>query len=250
MTTSPTRISQVINVLRTLDLSLVTEIFLVLPQQFSRGGEYLIPAELLNYPKLRILRTPTDLGPITKLLPAVREIRQRRDASSLDPLLITIDDDIGYGFSMVRERRYHYFESDEPTVFAASTQPLAMWNLDESKWPQGESEGQRIVSEGFAAVAYPVNSLDVDTMESLSQISTACKFSDDLVISYVLSSNGIPKKTVNSIYYNINRIVEFSYGMREDALHRGAGLNGGTVNHANHDKYNRCLTDIALFYQQ
>src|SRR3989338_4598013 len=89
MTTSPSRISYVADLLKVIDLEYIDTVFLALPEHYGpTNEEYVIPKDLKEFPKLHILRFPKDYGPISKLVPAALKLQNQPEA-----ILITIDDD-------------------------------------------------------------------------------------------------------------------------------------------------------------
>ena len=89
----------------------------------------------------------------------------------------------------------------------------------------------------------------IDEMEDIASRIKTCKFSDDLVHSYVLCKNGIGVSTINNMYYSKNSIKQLDYGFQEDAIFKGSGLEelsfeikrGDGVNIC---KYQHCLEEI------
>lgn len=240
LTTSPKRISRIKHVFETLDLTHVREILLVLPQRFGRNGQaYDIPEELSGDPRVRVLRIDKDLGPISKMLPAIEY------ASSMDPnaLVISVDDDIAYSAGMVNEIIFHLARSRRQ-VFGGSVPNIAEWGIDAGLWPFQKDRGD--IVEGWAGIGYRAGEIPVDRMRELSQLSKSTYASDDVVISYALAEAGILKSRVRSPYYDCEKNRFFAYGMEEDALHRGAGLENKPADLGDYNplKYRQSMIDM------
>jgi len=238
LTTSPDRIDKVVHVLDTLDLTHVDRVFLVLPERFGRTGRrYSIPRALRDHPKVDIIRIDPDLGPISKMLPAIeRAARIDRKA-----IVISIDDDIGYPRGMIPEMIYHMARSRR-TVVAGSAPGIDRFGIDPARWKFRRDREGRIV-EGWAGIAYRAGNVDTDLLRRLSALDKHTFASDDLVISYVLAATGVKKRAVQNEYFDRRHVRHFPHGMGQDALHRGAGVSSPSPR--GHDvtaaKYGRSL---------
>ena len=257
LTTSPKRIKYIPKVLETIDTRLIKEILLAIPEVFSRTGEkYIIPPELLTYPKLKVLRIPHDLGPITKLIPAIRYVRdEKKEPNSI---VITIDDDIGYGDDTDSKEAYGFIFSiiDEVvqnpnTIIAGKRMPFGFFGINSDHWPE-TPEKDYYLAEGFASIAYKAKYVnDAFMMKIIEQEkelmpNTFCNISDDLVINYALAKNNIKQKSLWNGDFS-SYLTVFDYGKEEDALHRGAGMKKPSGN-PNYKKYKKCYNYIINHY--
>lgn len=262
VTTSPKRISQIIHVFETLDLDSIDYIIVALPMKYGRDqSEYVIPDELQNFPKVKIIRIENDFGPITKLIPAVEYAKD--ELKTEDAIIITIDDDTAYPIGMIRELALHMILHSN-TVVAGSGQNLNYWNI-QSMFPQTDKNNALNtytyntnnyvdIVEGFGGVAYKPKYVDTELMKYLSE-HKQCFVSDDMVISFVLAYSGVNRLKISNDYFSLENIKQYSYGFHEDALHRGAGIdNKNTMTifeNANHKKYKKCyqnLIDLTFDY--
>ncbi len=253
LTTSPTRISKIDNVLDTLELEYIENILINLPLRFGRDDStYKVPFELIKKynNKVLFLRPPKDLGPITKLLPSTQYIKEQGDK---DAILISIDDDTAYPRGMVNEMIQNIVHHPH-TVIASSGQDLRFWNIDDKKMPiASKNTGRQCrdgkdsycdVVEGFGSIGYRVGFIHVDLMKKLSasEFSRDCFVSDDLVISFSLALSGIDRLKISNKFLGLHRIHLFSYGFEDDALHKGAGLDPSmaSTSDMNNIKYQNC----------
>jgi len=246
LTTSPARVDKIINVLKTLDLSVIEEIIVALPERFGRDGStYTIPDELAHFPKVKILRPAFDIGPATKLVPAVEYVKQKEN----NGLVVTIDDDHGYPKTMLSEL-ISAAAVNPGAVVGGSGQRLTFWNLKKAsvfdanlkytgKKPYDDVRLTPVdVIEGFGAIAYPSELVDTDLIRRWSAMSKEAKTSDDMVISMSLAVHSVPRFRFHSPYYSLGEIIPFHYGTGADALHRGAGLDKPMLAmHFNKSKY-------------
>ncbi len=252
LTTSPERLMKILPVLESLDTEHFDAILLVLPERYSRNNnEYIIPEFVAHFPKVKILRVPKDLGPITKLVPAIEY------AKAIDPesIVITVDDDTGYPNGTPTALLKAIILND---IGVAGTigQDLSYWGIDRNKgWPSLPMIDQRFahcnasgisyceVIEGFGAIAYRAKSIDTVLMRAYSQISKACFTSDDLVINFVNALRHVKQAVIKDRY--AQHPQQFSYGFEEDALHRGGGLSDdATPENINSTKYQKCFIDL------
>jgi hypothetical protein len=245
MTTSPERLHRIRAVLATLDLTYITRINVVLPYLYGRDKkpyDEAIIKEIATFPKVRIVRTKKDYGPITKMLPVLRMIKDPK------AIVISIDDDVGYPIGMVNELIYVKVKR-HPNAIVETTEGLnpREWieNFKEV-WPQKRKP--RIpyadLVEGWMGVAYSKNVVDLEKMEKVSNTSKECFLSDDIVISYVLAKNNVPVVRLFNKYAGFP--YSYLYGTGDDALMRGGGM-GQVVDVAHlSDEYNLKKYEICL----
>jgi outer membrane lipoprotein-sorting protein len=257
LTTSPTRIKYLHHVFNSLNLEHVDKIILSIPKLYGRDQKpYAIPDHIKNYNKLIINQIEKDLGPITKLIPAIKYVLENSSDPKFasDNIIITVDDDTGYPRGMVNEIIKQMVDSDN-TVVGASTQPLSFWDLPSDNWPDKMSSD---VIEGFGGVGYKPRFVDYATMLEISKkmreqkSDMSCYLSDDMVISYVLALKGIRRHQIISPYYQLDMVMQYPYGFNEDALHRGGGdseLAKENLHNVNAKKYRKCFEFMVANYQ-
>jgi hypothetical protein len=91
MTTSPTRISSVYNIVQLLHPALYDEVHVNVPKVYGRtGAGYEVPLELTFHEKIKVFVIEKDLGPITKLVPTIERLQKRHESF----VCITLDDDV------------------------------------------------------------------------------------------------------------------------------------------------------------
>jgi hypothetical protein len=218
----------------------VAEVLLVLPEVYGRGSlPYVVPEQIRSYPKLKILKIPVDLGPISKLLPAVEYVRN--EMKDPDAIVITVDDDTAFPFGMVAEF-IHQLVSHPATAVTGAGADLENWEISGPPLPmtphnrgksckKAKATSYCDLVEGYGGVGYHVSDVDVDLMKRLSSkvLSTECHFSDDLVISTALALKGVNRLKIYNEYIADWAILPHAYGRKSDALMEGGGLD--TVGH-------------------
>lgn len=253
LTTSPLRLRKILAVLATLDLTYVENINVVLPYKYGRNQESYNKDDITTiskFPKVRIVRTDKDYGPITKMLPVIRKIN--------DPqaIIISIDDDIGYPLGMVNEFLYNKIDKYPDAVIESSDEGQDFRNnISNFKriFPRKVKPKKPFVDmvEGWLGVAYSKKLVNDEEMEKIANLSKECLLSDDLAISYILAKHNVPIVKIKNKY--IGNQMSYLYGAGEDALHKGGGFGKVKVGHFsdefNMEKYEICLYDIKRYYK-
>lgn len=256
LTTSPIRLSKITSVLATLDLEYITKINIVLPDLYgSKKEDYgIIPENLINFPKVNIIRIPNDYGPITKMLPTI-EIEKNKSS-----YIISIDDDVCYPMGMIRELIYQKTINHPKAVLTMGSESMPFYSLVKGmkeNWPEKKQKRPFIdLVEGWSSILYHPKAVNTKCMLKLSELSKKCMLSDDFVISYALAVAGIKRVRINNRYaYNP---FPYAYGGGEDALHAGRGLDDGKkrkhslegLDEINLEKYIDCMENIAEYVKK
>ena len=245
LTTSPIRLSKLTAALATLDFTYLEKIFIVLPNQYGRDKAKYSDKDISNiskFPKVQVIRRATDYGPISKMLPALRRIRNKKS------IVISMDDDIAYPMGMVNEMIYQKVMKYPTGVLHTSPgMEIRKDMADFGKlWPEKRLRTPFTdLVEGWSAIAYSPGVTDTKLMEKFSNLSKSCYLSDDLVISYVLAARNVPKVSIYNSY--IYSPFPYEYGTGADALHKGDGSTEAHSNEYNYKKYEICLKDISKY---
>jgi len=242
LTSSPTRLEKLPDVLETLDLDIVDTVFLALPEKYRNTEPYDIPTWLLQYPKLRILRPSKDIGPATKILPAALEVQADSDA-----IVISIDDDVAYPRGMVKQIVKLVILED--AVVGGQGRNIEFFGLHRQHWPQiwprlpmcGESDlSQCDIIEGVGGVGYKAGFLDAARLTQFLGSSKECLKSDDLFIHFHLAEKGVKRLQIKNRFMPYIKPLPIGFG--PDALHK----EGGT-SFANVEKYQKCVRALQDF---
>ncbi len=248
LSTSPLRVNKILPVLQSIDLDSIDEILLILPKKYRNREEYpSLSSEITSFPKLKILRPEIDYGPISKLVPAAEYV------TDPESIIITIDDDTVYKRETFSELMQVAIMRD--AVAGASGTNLNFWNInkEDGTWPIDEKASTCRSSElsychileGFAAVAYKQKHISVERMKELSKVSSACKTSDDLVISFCLALDKVGRVGVRSDRVGNHQL---EYGFGSDALHKGSGYIASETD-CNALRYQKCYEDLRKWKQ-
>ena len=253
LTSSPLRLSKVLAVLATLDTTYVTNINVVLPMKYGKKQESYNDRDIetiSKFPKVKIIRTEKDYGPITKMLPVIREIQDPKS------IIISVDDDMGYPLGMINEFIYQKVYKHPNDVIQSSDDPQDFRNEISNfkkhfprKQPAKKPYAELV--EGWLGVAYSKKLVNDEEMEKIANLSKECLLSDDLVISYVLAKHNVP---IVKIYNkHLGQQLSYLYGAGDDALHKGGGTGkvvdvGAFTDDFSKEKYEICLYDIMRYF--
>jgi hypothetical protein len=253
LTTSPLRLPKITAVLATLDTTYVKNINIVLPEKYGKKKESYKQSDIdkiSKYPKVRIIRTKKDYGPITKMLPVIREVNDSKS------IIISVDDDVGYPIGMINEFIYQKIEN-HPNAVIESPDEGQDFRRDignfKKIFPSKTKPRKPYVDmvEGWLGVAYSKKLVNDKEMEKIADLSKECLLSDDLVISYILAKHKVPVVKINNKY--LGNQISYQYGAGPDALHKGGGTGsvakvGSFSDDFNKEKYEICLYDIKRYF--
>lgn len=228
MTSIPKRVKHIPSILQSLDTSKLTEIIIALPHTLNRTGEtYHIPKKLHTIDKVRVLRTHKDLGPITKLLPALEAIKQTKK----NAIVIVIDDDHFYPAGLVQEYIYALWQSNQKTAFSGAvaefgidTKPPVLYAVDLSllhhAWPDQQPE----LLHGAYSMGFFTDQINAEWIHKILSFEQSlgrddCYLSDDLLISWSLRKHGCAFSTLNTPYFKRSFALPLEQNYWADALH-------------------------------
>ena len=228
MTSVPNRIGHLPEILNVLDKTWIKEIIISVPRKLDRTGQtYHIPKSLLEIEKVRILRTEKDYGPITKLLPALLDIKDKHE----NAIMIVIDDDHYYPRGLAQEFAYALWKSDKNTAFTgfigafgSHTRPPSVYEVDLDDlydlWPDDNPQ----ILHGAYGIGLFSNYIDTEWIQkALSFEKTLgrndCFLADDLIISTALRQNDIKFSKLESEFYRFSRILPMEKNFLTNALH-------------------------------
>jgi hypothetical protein len=253
LTTSPLRLPKISAVLATLDTTYVKNINVVLPEKYGKKKETYRESDIekiSNFPKVKIIRTKKDYGPITKMLPVIREVNDPKS------IIISVDDDMGYPIGMINEFIFQKIEN-YPNAVIESTDEGQDFRNDignfKKIFPNKTKPKKPYVDmvEGWLGVTYSKKLVNDKEMEKIADLSKECLLSDDLVISYILAKHKVPVVKINNKY--LGNQISYQYGAGPDALHKGGGTGkvakvGSFSDDFNKEKYEICLYDIKRYF--
>jgi hypothetical protein len=253
LTTSPLRLPKILAVLATLDTTNVKNINVVLPDKYGKKKESYEQKDIdkiSEFPKVKIIRTKKDYGPITKMLPVIRDIKDPKS------IIISVDDDVGYPLGMINEFIYQKLEKYPNAVIQSPDEGQDFRNdiTNFKKIFPSKNKPRKPYAdlvEGWLGVAYTKKLVNDEEMEKIADVSKECLLSDDLVISYILAKHDVPVVKVDNKY--LGQQLSYLYGAGADALHKGGGTGkvakvGSFSDDFNKEKYEICLYDIKRYF--
>jgi hypothetical protein len=225
LTSSPKRVKHLHKIFAILDLEHVKEIRLTVPKRYGRDNStYVIPDEVRNFPKVKIVEIAEDLGPITKLIPTIQSLK-----SEPESIVITIDDDFALAYGSIGQLIKYSVLTD--AVVGVRGLNLDYFGLQRSdKWLPfsgvadcGKSELTKCdMVEGITGIAYKVKHVDSDSMLEKSKLSKECRFSDDLVVMHTLAESQVPVYMIKNEFARYGKSL--TYADDEHASWRGGGI--------------------------
>ncbi|MHB1910045.1 MAG: glycosyltransferase family A protein [Nitrososphaerales archaeon] len=215
LTSTPQRVKKILPTLRSLLYQTYPPemIYLCLPEKFRNKEPY--PPLEIGLERVKIVRTPEDYGPATKLLGILPHIDQQEDI-----FILYCDDDIIYPEGMLEA---HNRKARKGAVNGTALHP-------------------RGFLEGFGGISVHRSLLKEDLIPFVKKVGACldCYLSDDLVIGKYFENHHIPTNRVVSLSYYKRIICKQAqeYGEAADALHKGS--NGLTEEDNHRRKYDRC----------
>jgi hypothetical protein len=183
------------------------------------------------------------LGPITKILPTLKRVRDE------DAIIISIDDDIIYKKKLINDLVKNSIKYPNEVIGGIgykfinekSTKKARCFDVDTISewWPAPyESKDSKYVDiiEGFGGIAYKKRLVDIPLLEKLNEVSYNCKFSDDLTISYVLAKYNVKRRNLKKLhFYPLNNGEE-----------KGISKKKTPPNYTSYNRYKvvKCLDEI------
>ena len=207
MTTNPERIKALPMLLPLINTEYVDEIHINIPLKYKNTEDYdendILELKLID--KVRVFRVEKDLGPVTKILPTLRRVGDE------DAIIISLDDDIAYTKSLINKLIETSIKYPNEVVggrgytFSSckSNEKIRCFDIDSiNEWWSSESATKPYVDiiEGFGGIAYKKRLVDCDLLEKLNEVSSNCKFSDDLTINYTLAKRGVKRRKLGWEY--------------------------------------------------
>lgn len=242
MTTSPSRIKKISIAVSIILLSpYIKELFINIPLLYRNEENYDEKEieKLRGMDRVKIVRLEKDIGPISKILPSLENIKDKKS------IIISFDDDVFYPPSLINELIYYSIRYPKLIVGGAG---FSFGDLEEiinrKDWP--EKRRPRFpdidVIEGWGAIAYRKELVDLELWKNLLSLDLACKLSDDLLISYSFSSVKRKRKLISTKYFDANEdVFPFDYG--SDGL-KNFGEKKKNAADSNMVRYEKCLKII------
>lgn len=259
LTTSPSRIRYIPELLEHIDTSIFHRIFINLPLEFGRDkSKYVVPKKLSSMKNVTINRIPSDFGPITKILPSLDLVQNMND------VIISIDDDIRHDNHIFKHLIKECTKRD--CVVTGIGKNISYWSSKKyGPMPRVfpfdfKPKGIHVdMIEGFSGVAYKKKFFpDIPLLKKLNSISKECMLSDDLTLSFYLKLFGRRIVSLNKMKlygYRFSKtkykLDTYHWGLKNNALHKGGGLESMQQNiDVNKIKYPKCYAALRSYYHR
>lgn len=246
MTSSPERLRKASTVLSIiLTNPYIRKIYVNLPKKYRNKDLYnkadVKYIESIDS-RIKVRWLDEDIGPISKILPSLQNIKDKK------AIIISFDDDVFYPPSLINELIYYSVRYPYLIPGGAGFSFGDMEDfIGRKNWPQKRKPRFPDVDviEGWGAIAYRKEMVDLNYAKKLNKLATVCKLSDDLTLSYSHASYAIRRKIISNRYFSGNvDVFPLEYGLGEGALHKGSGTGHTDVGDANMVKYKECLNFI------
>ena len=225
LTSIPSRFGHLQDVVSHLAQQTCHEIWVNIPHVYSRFPEWDGSIPPLSGSKLKLNRECEDLGPGTKVTgPALH----------LDPedIIVYLDDDTNYDPKLVTNL-LKWWKTDQKSAWGLSG--FHFQNYFDKRYPR--THGVPVdVLEGYGSVL--VKAAWVQNLVSeFKELREEAKAADDVILSNLLTKQGVQLKTVCTPECHIGQIQQLQYGFDQDALHHQ--FEGG-----HHENYRNVLKSL------
>lgn len=223
LTSIPSRFEFLIKIIENLKLQIHNEIWINIPKNYKRFPEWngLIP----NFESKIIVNSCEDYGPATKVI---------GPALILDPedLIVYLDDDTMYDPSLVTNL-IKWWKTDQACAWGLSG--FNFENYFNKNYPRQHGTVVDVL-EGYGGVIVKAGWIKILINEFRELIDDASR-ADDVILSNLLTKQGIRLKTVFTQQCHIGMIRQLNYGFDRDALHM---LTPG----GHHENYKKVLESL------
>ena len=207
LTSIPSRFSKLQGIIDALSKQECHEIWVNIPEKYSRFPDWDGTVPPLSDAKLVLNRTCEDLGPGTKAFgPA--------EKSDPEDIIVYLDDDTNYDPKMVASLM-KWWRCD----------PLSAWGLSGFSFEnyfKGQFPRQHGVTvdvlEGYGAVIVKAQWVQ-DIKAEFVELRDEAKAADDIILSNLLTKHGVKLRTVFTADCNVGQVKQLEYGFGDDALH-------------------------------
>ena len=210
LTSIPSRFISLPIVIDRLTHQTCHEIWLNIPKSYNRFPEWdkSFPLDFFNFgSKLKINCECEDLGPGTKVI---------APAQHLDPedIIVYLDDDTNYDPKLVMNL-LKWFKTDEKSAWGLSG--FTFDNYFQKRYPRQHGLPMDVL-EGYGAVIVKAGWIQKLT-EEFKELREEARAADDVILSNLLTKQGVTLRTVYTAECHIGHIQQLPYGFGPDALH-------------------------------
>jgi hypothetical protein len=223
ITSIPSRLDKLVGLVETLKKQLHNEIWVNIPTKYSRFPDWngLIP----NFDSSVTVNSCEDYGPATKVIGPALFLRP-------DDLIVYLDDDTMYSETLVTNL-LKWWKTDQQSAWGLSGFNFQNYFL--KNYPR--QHGARVdVLEGYGAVIVKAEWIQ-NLIEEFKELKEEASRADDVILSNLLTKQGVSLRTVFTPMCHIGQIQQLDYGFEKDALHH---LTPG----GHHENYRKVLESL------
>jgi len=232
LTTIPSRFEHLQNTIKNLESQTCHEIWVNIPQKYSRFPDWDGNVPPLFGSKLKVNRECEDLGPGTKVI---------GPSPFLDPedVIVYLDDDTNYDPKLVTNL-LKWWKVDTKSAWGLSG--FHFQNYFDKRYPRTHGVPMDVL-EGYGSVLVKAGWIQ-NLVDEFKELREEAKAADDVILSNLLTKQGVQLKTVCTPDCHIGQIQQLPYGFGQDALHHQ--FEGG--HHENYAKVLKSLQDKGKSY--
>ena len=232
LTTIPSRFKYLQDLITRLEQQTCHEVWVNIPRSYARFPEWDGNVPSLFGTKLRVNRECEDLGPGTKVIGPASHL----DA---DDIIVYLDDDTVYDPKLVTNL-LKWWRLDPKSAWGMSG--FNFPDYFQRKYPRTHGVAVDVL-EGYGAVLVKAGWVQNLVLE-FKELREEARAADDVILSNLLSKQGVQLKTAFTPECHIGKIQQLSFGFGGDALH--ALCPGG--HHENYAKILKSLEDKGKSY--
>lgn len=232
LTSIPSRFAHLQNIVTRLEQQTCHEVWINIPQTYTRFPEWDGTVPPIFGTKLKVNRDCEDLGPGTKVL---------GPAPHLDPedLIVYLDDDTNYDPKLVTNL-LKWWKTDTKCAWGLSG--FHFKNYFQRQYPRQHGVSVDVL-EGYGAVIVKAGWIQ-NLICEFKELCSEAKAADDVILSNLLTKQGISLKTVYTPDCHVGHIQQLDFGFGTDALHHQFA--GG--HHENYERVLKSLEDKGKSY--
>jgi hypothetical protein len=225
LTSVPPRFGHLQDIVTRLEAQTCHEIWVNIPPAYSRFPDWDGVVPPIFGSKLKVNRECEDLGPGTKVIgPALH----------LDPddLIVYLDDDTIYDPKLVTNL-LKWWRTDQKSAWGLSG--FHFLSYFDKRYPRTHGVPMDVL-EGYGSVLVKAGWIH-NLVNEFKELRVEAKAADDVILSNLLTKQGVQLKTVCTPECYIGNIQQLQYGFDQDALHHQ--FEGG-----HHENYRNVLKSL------
>jgi hypothetical protein len=232
LTSVPTRFQHLQSIVTGLEQQICHEVWVNIPPTYTRFPNWDQVVPPIYGTKLKVNRECEDLGPGTKVIGPALHLEP-------DDLIIYLDDDTNYDPKLVTNL-LKWWRSDQASAWGLSG--FDFENYFQRRYPRQHGVPVDVL-EGYGAVLVKAKWIQ-NLVSEFKELREEAKAADDVILSNLLTKQGIKLKTVYTPECHVGQVQQFNFGFGPDALHHQ--FEGG--HHENYERVLKSLEDKGKSY--